>query len=382
MFSLFQWLKNKQLNRERILAFDLLRGTFLLVIITTHIAWSPSYFFLVGGGGMLPASAAEGFFAISGILVGYLYSGKILKETKKVFKKIWKRAALLWALATFFTFFYTAWAVLDPTNPKYETVNSQGGLSFLLNTLALRYAFGWADFLTRYAMFMLVAPFVVWLIAKGKSWIVAIASFAIWYFLRDDVIFLPFSSWQLVFMFGIIIGHYLPQLEAWFYDLHKDTQRKIFRGVLMVGFWTYLSSIIIFIVAPSLPAPEPIIALRDYLWQFLDKDTVAPARVAIGVAWFTALYMLYRRYEKEISKKTHGVLEVLGRQSLFVYCLHAFVLFTIDMYFSPPDHSNKILNTIVTFAVVVLIYVITYYRGHITQYGKDLLKKRSTTQVP
>lgn len=374
--------KNRRVNRERILAFDLLRGTFLLVIITTHIAWSPSYFYLIGGGGMLPASAAEGFFAISGILVGYLYSGKILKETKKVFKKIWKRAALLWALATFFTFFYTAWAVLDPTNPKYDTIYSQGGLKFLYNTLSLRYAFGWADFLTRYAMFMLVAPFVVWLIAKGKTWIVAIASFAVWYFLRETPMFLPFSSFQLVFMFGIILGHYLPQIEVWFYDIKKQTQRRLFRGVVMAAFWTYAFSIIIFIVSPSLPAPQPILDLHGYLLQFLDKDTLAPARVAIGTLWFFALYMLFRRYEKEISQNTHGVLEVLGRQSLFVYCLHAFVLFTIDMYLRPPDQSNKILNTIVTAAVLILIYVLTYYRGHITKYGKELLKKRSTTQVP
>ena len=374
--------KKARVNRERILALDLLRGAFLVVIVTTHIAWSPSYFYLVGGGGMLPASAAEGFFAISGLLVGYLYSGKILKETKKVFKKIWKRAALLWVLATFFTFFYTAWAVLDPLNPKYETIYSQGGWKFLYNTLTLRYAFGWADFLTRYAMFMLAAPFVVWLVAKGKGLIVAIVSFAIWFFLRETPLFLPFSSWQLVFMFGIILGHYLPQIEAWFNGLSKYAQRTVFRGVVMAAFWTYIFSIIIFIVAPSLPAYPSVLAFHDQLLQYFDKDTVAPARVAVGVLWFFALYMLFRRYEKEISQKTRGVLEVLGRQSLFVYCLHAFILFTIDMYFRPTDQSNKILNTVVTLAVLVLIYAITYYRGHITKYGKELLKKRSTTQIP
>lgn len=376
--------KNRRVNRERILAFDLLRGTFLLVIITTHIAWEPSIFTFVGGGSTLFASAAEGFFAISGILVGYLYGPRILQKTKDVFKKIWKRAALLWFLATFFTFFFTAWGVLTPDSQTYLTLYDREPWRFLLNTFTLRYSFGWAEFLNRYAMFMLFAPFAVYLIAKGRAWIVAVISFLVWFFLRETAHFLPFSAWQIIFFYAIIVGYYLPHIEEFFRSFKKQTQRKIFRGICMTAFATYAFSISVMLAAPlNLGQDTWVIQFHNSIYPYFDKAHLAPARIAFGVLWFVALYMIYRYYEKQISDKTHGFLEVLGRQSLFVYCFHAVVLFAIDLYFIPrPSEYSLILNTIVTTAVIGLIYLSAYYRSHVTAYGKKLLAKRSTTQIP
>ena len=383
MFSIFGWLQNKKLNRERILALDLLRGTFLIVIITTHIAWSPSLLTFVGGGGQLFASAAEGFFTISGLLVGYLYAPRILKDTKKVFKKIWKRAALLYFLATFFTLFYTAWAILEPQSAVYHTTYGKDAVRFLIDTFTLRYAFGWAEFLNRYALFMLVAPFAVWLIAKGKAWIVALVSFVIWLFLRETERFLPFSSWQLVFMFGIILGYYLPHIEEWFRDLPRRRQQLIFVTVCSIAVVSYIFSMLLFVIAPHvLSADSSIMSFHNQLVPYFDKNHLAPARVAVGIVWFAALYLVYRRFEKRIARHSFGILEVLGRQSLFVYCLHAFLLFIIDLYVIPPTGHSIAANTLVTFQVLTIIYLAAYYRAHVTGLGKHILSNLSTTQVP
>lgn len=377
-----KWGKVK-VNRERILALDLLRGAFLVEIIAAHIVWRPSAYTFISGGNQLPASAAEGFFAISGVLVGYLYGPRVLKDTKKVFIKIWKRAGLLWFLATFFTIFYTAWAVSTPDSQTYLTIYDREAWRFLFNTFTLRYSFGWAEFLNRYAMFMLFAPFAVWLIAKGRAWIVALGSFLIWFFLRETAFFLPFSAWQIVFFFGIILGFYLPHIEALFKSFSKDRQRTIFRGVLMSGLTTYMFSVILFLIIPMvLSWYAPAMQLHDQAISYFDKTHLAPARIAVGILWFVTLYMLFRYYEQAISKKTYGVLEVFGRQSLFVYSFHAVVLFIIDLYFIPPAGTTIIRNTIVTTAVLGIIYVAAYYRGHVTDYGKKLLRNRSTTQIP
>jgi len=380
---LLKFLNRKIENRERILALDLLRGTFLLEIISNHIAWSPSIFTFIGGGGRLPASAAEGFFTISGLLVGYLYAPRILKETKKTFKKIWKRALLLYVVTTFFTFFYTAWAALEPTSHAHQVMYSGDPWTFITGTLTLRYAFGWADFLNRYALFMFAAPFAVWLIAKGKAWIVAIASFLIWYYLRETARFLPFSAWQLIFMFGIIIGYYLPALEATFRNLSKQWRHFIFIGITGVALISYLFSMFLFVIAPLfLPLDNSIMILRDHLGLYFNKDYLAPARVAVGVVWFTALYMVYRVYEKQISKKTHGILEVFGRQSLFVYCLHAFIIFSIELYFQPPTPNRIIPSTVVTFIVLAIIYFAARYKGQMTEYGRRIFRNKNTTTIP
>lgn len=165
-----------------------------------------------------------------------------------MFVKIWQRAALLYGLTVFFTLFYTAWASLVPGSERFNEIYSwNDAWHYLYETFTLRYAFGWADFLGRYAVFMLFAPFVLWLITKGKAWIVAVVSFAIWFFLRKSGAFVPFSGWQMIFMYGIILGYYLPQIEYWFKHLARDKQRLIFRGITMVAFVTYIYSVIFFV---------------------------------------------------------------------------------------------------------------------------------------
>jgi len=371
MFSFFRYFKEKRDNRERILALDLLRGTFLVEIIVAHIAWHPSLLTFISGGNQLVASAAEGFFTISGLLVGYLYGPRVLGDTKKIFKKIWKRAFLLYCLATFFTLFYTAWAIMEPHSAAYQMIYTRGGLRFLVDTFTLRYAFGWAEFLNRYAMFMLFAPFAIWLIAKGRAWIMALASFAIWFFLRDTERFLPFSPWQLVFYFGMILGYYLPHIEAWFRELPKERRRVISITICSVAAVTYIACIYMALIAPTvLLTTNPAVQFYAHIQPYFDKNHLAPGRVAVGIVWFAALYMIYRRYEKQISRLSHGVLEVLGRQSLFVYGFHAFLLFIIDLYFVPPAGHSLFANTLVTLVVLTIIYIGAYYRGHVMALGR------------
>lgn len=381
---MFWNLGKSKINRERILALDLLRGTFLIEIIAFHSIWSPSLIIFITGGDRLPASAAEGFFAISGLLVGYLYAPKILSKTSTLFKKIWKRAALLYGLSVLFTFFYTGWALLEPNSAKFATMWQGDPIDFVVQTLTLQYTYGWADFLARYAVFMLFAPFAVWLVAKNKAWIVALISFAMWLIFRNADPLLPYSAWQIIFMYGIILGYYLPHIESWFRRLAKNKQRTVALAICLPAITTYIASIIIFVVLP-LAQPHNV-ALANFngelLAQFFQKSTLMPARIAIGVLWLSALYILFRRYEKQIARYTFGVIETLGRQSLFVYSLHAFVLFAIDLYFRPQPGTSKIINTVVTACIISIIYFAAFYRSHITTFGKKILKDKSTTQIP
>lgn len=360
-------------RRQRILALDLIRGILLLVLIVNHLAWGPSLFSLIGGEGQLFASAAEGFFVISGVLVGYIYGGKILTSTKSVFKKIWKRALILYVLAVTFTLFYTAWAVLYPDSLKYQTLYPRDGISFLYNTFSLRYAFGWADFLTRYSVFMAVAPFVIWLIAKGKAWLVALLSVAVWALFRETLLLLPFSAWQLVFIFGMIIGYYLPTIEKWATSLPKKAETLLYKLTVGITASTLVLSIIMLVIIPYFVDLHPslvgdnltsyVSAVRTNVLPFFDKNTLDPARIAVGIVWFCGIYVFVRKHEKNVDKHTRGILLTTGQNSLYVYGVHAFVLFFIDMYLLPPEGgAGVLLNTLVTIAVLGLIYAATKYK--------------------
>lgn len=74
-----------QYSKKRIIAFDTMRGLFMATIIIDHLgtAFGISLFIFLTGGGGLPVSAAEGFFLLSGFMVGFVYAPKFLAQRKK-----------------------------------------------------------------------------------------------------------------------------------------------------------------------------------------------------------------------------------------------------------------------------------------------------------
>jgi fucose 4-O-acetylase-like acetyltransferase len=85
---------------------------------------------------------------------------------------------------------------------------------------------------------------------------------------------------------------------------------------------------------------------------------MGPLRVLLFFIWFPVLYGLFRHYEFRIQKYSRGVLEMLGRNSLFVYSAHAFIIFTLKMYFIPPA-TSFLQNFIITSAGLILLISIT-----------------------
>src|SRR5581483_7644873 len=96
---------------KRILALDLIRGYFLLVIAINHIELYPNGYDLFTGKGRLFVSAAEGFFFMSGLLIGMVYRRRLQLGMKFVFKKMWKRALQLYVGSVVTTLLFVGWAV-------------------------------------------------------------------------------------------------------------------------------------------------------------------------------------------------------------------------------------------------------------------------------
>lgn len=128
---------------------------------------------------------------------------------------------------------------------------------FMIIVNHLVYSFGWADFLTRYAVFMALAPLALWLIAKGKAWLVAAASIAVWFFLRDVPLFLPFSAWQIVFVAGIVFGFYLPRIEAWFRSIASRQKKILYYSLVFFTAMTFIGSLVCFVLLPRFGNAAP-----------------------------------------------------------------------------------------------------------------------------
>lgn len=361
---------------KRILAFDLLRGFFLLVIMIDHIELYPNFFDFFTGKGRLWVSAAEGFFFMSGLLIGMIYKRRLALGMKFIFRKMWTRAAELYVVGVGLTFVFLSWVEFSHHAPIKDPLPSPFPWHhFIGQALLMRFTYGWADFLVRFAILMLIAPFVFFLIAKGKWWLAAIGILAAWWFRGQGFTL----SWQLIFNSGIIIGFYWQRIENGFRSLKSGQRRLVKRGLGAAAVVTFgLSYASVYVLsllfhlwgANLLPHWLQHVAYTwgnwNYdVWLYADKWTMGPIRVVLFFLWFTVLYWIVRRYEAQIARYSRGLLEMLGRNSLFVYTVHAFIIFTFKMYLIP-GHTSVLQNFLITGTGVVLLVSLVYaYKNYI-----------------
>jgi len=341
---------------KRILAFDLLRGIFMLMIVVDHINWGPSLYHLLSGGGVLWVSPAEGFFAISGMLVGYIYGPRLKKSFKSATKKLWKRAWLLYSLSIVFTLVYTT-ITLYSHSSALPPIWQRDGVSFIYNVLLARYSYGWTDFLPRYAVFMFVAPFVLWFITRGKAWIVATVSVAVWALFHTTPLLLPLSSWELIFIPAMIVGYYLPTIEQTVKQLPSKLRTSLAISLWSVAGLTFATLIAIQVALPMIGIPSSLAHLSPSTQMLFDKETIGIGRFALGVIWFWAFYSIVRTYEHRINRVTRGVFEVVGKKSLYTYGIHGFVIFMITLLIAPPARVTILQSTVFSSIILCVIYV-------------------------
>lgn len=363
-------------KRQRILALDLLRGLFMLCIIINHNAgWSPSFLNIFTGQGALFASAAEGFFAISGILVGYIYGPKILRNRKIIFKKLWLRAGLLYLLAVGLTILFTLWNLATP-EVNFRLTPWSGNLTdFLTQTLTLQFGFGWHEYLRQYAVYMFIAPFALFACAIRKWWIIILISTFVLLFVGHQGVFNPFASWQAIFLYSLVIGFYLPLIEKYWSNLQNTTRRVLVISLVSLAAASYLFSVAIFTITPAiintigvlmpidiLAFLEKVITFRDdhILPYFQPRENLPFIRLFFGCLWFSALYIVFRKYENSIDIYTKGILSFFGKNSLVIFCLHAVLLFLQDMLIGQQFMINMYLNTIIHINFAVTVYVVMY----------------------
>lgn len=362
---------NSEGKRSRILTLDLLRGYFLFVIIIDHIGFFPSIFEFVTGRGELWASAAEGFFIISGLLVGYIYGPRMVKNVWQTVKKIWQRAFLLYAISILLTCLFVWWGNQNLGGFVKEGLWTQPQLGeFFYKTLTLQYFYGWADFLPYYAVFMFWAPLAVYACTKRLGWLVVLASTLIWVFRGANFE----MAWQLLFMVSLVAGWYLPKIEQTVRALPRPAKLWLKIGTYSLALAFILLSALSIRVAnfviydfngfAALPAFMQAIffqldQLRDFMTPLIVKWSLEPVRLFTAVVWFVALYIFVRTREAQVNRLTKGFFKILGERSLIVYTVHSVVIFALILLVRNP--RDFIINSILTVPVVALIFVIARY---------------------
>ncbi len=201
-------------HKKRNSKLDMLRGHYLVAILVDHVSYygGISLFTFYNGNGRLWTSAAEGFIFLSGFFVSYVYYPKMIDDSaKRVFKSLWRRAITLYIWSVALTLVYVALTLgLGKFPGPTGFINYDSYSNLLVDTMLLRFSYGWADLLPLYVLLLLTAPIILYLFKRNLSVIVLLTSFLLWFTnlyeiecVRFCVSFFDLSSWQFMFVLGM-----------------------------------------------------------------------------------------------------------------------------------------------------------------------------------
>jgi len=325
---------------KRDLRLDLLRGFAVFAMVADHIGGS-SWLYLLSGGNRFFVSAAEGFVFISGVIVAVVYGERARREgIRAATVKLLNRAWTLYALAVWLAL-TTAFAATLFGLPRGVTL-AQDPARFVLDVIALRRTFYLVDVMLFYALAMLAAPLALWALARGRWWILALASVGLWgaYQLWPGVIQIPwritdnpvfnFAAWQILFFGGMLVGHarnvtgrLRPSRRA------PSRWREAALPILAVALCglIYLHVTNAAILGPWAPDGDAA-ALLD---RWFDKSALPFPRLVACAIVFAFLWTLVSRCWGPIRRAFGGFLLPLGQGALYAYAAHLFVIIGLQL---------------------------------------------------
>ena len=353
----------------RILALDLLRGYFLISIILNHLQWYPSGFDFVAFRGSLLVSAAEGFFIISGILLGIVRGKKLLDQPFRVSALlVLQRGAKLYitAVVLMLAFTFIGWLFLDNPGLKPGIRPIDQPLSdILFGAFSLQYLYGWADFLRLYAIFLIMTPLALWALRKGKWYVVVLGSIGLWMLYpialsetnKTAEMLMPLS-WQLIFFIGLVIGFHWSDVQTWW-----SRQTKRFRRIITIPVLTFAAvTLIINAILVSLKStgvlPDSFQVTYDTIHMTtFNKEALTLPRLILFGLWFTLGLTIFMRYETKIKQWFGWILLPFGANSLYVYILHAILIFFAHLILRPEASTNIFVNFFGSLVILTLIFI-------------------------
>lgn len=348
------------LQKMRINAFDVLRGWCLIVISSDHLMLFPSLLDPLTGRGLLWVTAAEGFFFISGALVGIVRGRKMHSDgLKHATRQLWSRAGKLYVASVILTLLSSGLAYYLEAKGVHGI---KGGLEhfgsvweLLGHTLTLQFSYGWTDFLNYYVVLLLLSPAALWLCRRGLWWVVMAAALAMWVgktFVYDAVL-TSYLTWQSYFFIGLIFGYKYQDIHGFYRSLSEPVRRRAHWLVYGLTAATIVAS---FIFTFGTEASSFIRHISDNptFTFWLQNNRSGLGRLPMFLLWFGALFAVVRRYESWILKHLGGLLLPLGKNSLYVYIVSGVFVYAVTLLGLPHEFF---LNSLVNVAAVALYWL-------------------------
>lgn len=352
------------LTKRRIFELDLLRGFFIIVILIDHLQFWPSPFRYMTGEGRLWVSAAEGFFLISGLLIGYIRAYKGAKyPLKTLTKKLASRALMLYLWGIGITFFIVLFTLaignhaLLPKLPNAEQLASP--LTLIWSVVSGNYFSDWIYFLRLYAIMLLATPLFLWLLRKGYEKFVVpliLGLYLLSFFYPEAGL-----QWQVYFFGAALIGYRLEFIASW---LRNHVQTKHLLGVGLISI-TLLTMILSFYFVHGWNVVESgrwfmdrqtYVEIRAVIDPWFASNPVMPGRILLSFVWFGGLLYAFHYLKPYILRWFGWLLMPLGERSLSGYILQALLLPFIVVLI--PVSQNGFMNAIITILVIFGLWIL------------------------
>jgi len=351
------------LTGQRDLRLDFLRGFALFVMIVNHSTIYPSWLYLITGRGQFYISASEGFFFLSGMVLGVI---AVRQELYTSIKRILRRAFQLYlaAIAMALTFCFLAiytnlelWYGAQDLIPFGEKVNE-----FIIEIITLQESFHGSSILVLYVFLMLAAPLVVFACAKKKSWLVILICGLVYglnqvYFYKFPLpvnTYLHPASWQMLFFSGVVIGYNRQQYSnTWKNYKHR---RTITITILSLGF----SFLILYIIQS-----HSDISFGKILGQ---RELLAWPRLFLVCIYLAAFFWIVNTFWQPLSLTLGWMFIPLGQNSLWSFVLHWFlIVIMINLPIFYPI-MNPIIGMIWQIILVLIILLTISLRNILIKY--------------
>lgn len=307
---------------RRDLRLDLLRGLCLLKMVFDHLWPVPLHAVTYWIGYV---TAAEGFFFISGVVVGIVYGRRLRIDGRApVARALWRRSAHLYLANLGLVFFMVA---LEHT----------GVLSLQRFTDLWRDGFAWWELLRfdqpyflqvlpRYVCFLAAAPLVLlalergrWrlvLLASGASWLAHLAGLGPLPWVESPATEFPILGWQLLFVVGVVAGHHRLALGGLWHRLRDEPATLPSLFAVATAFALLQVAVVEGLLTP--PA-------RAY-HLLLDRSQLGPLRLLDLAVVFALCFHLVDRFWRPLYRATGPLLLTLGQHSLYVFLMHVLVV--------------------------------------------------------
>ena len=311
------WGYDPQSSR-RDLRLDFLRGLCLLKMVLNHL-WRTPLHGIQGWIGFV--TAAEGFFFISGVVVGIVQGRRCRERGFAVTSRAMVvRAGQLYASNLALVFLFASLEAGGWIGERRFLFLWDGGFHW-----PRLFHFGQPYFLhvlPRYVVFLLMTPAALWALLRGKTrWLLAISS-GLWlaYQILGDALRIPFVeppigfpvlAWQLLFFVGMTLGFHREKLSALWRSWRGDRRLALLLGGSLA-----------FVALLQVLEGGPPGAAGDLLVPWVNRQTLGPLRLVNLAVGFALLFELTDRFWKPLRTLAGPLLLPYGQASLFLFLIH------------------------------------------------------------